>query len=156
MEKHQISGKNHLFYSVAVGLIVGTNDFAKAVIRSLFDTIQYPTDPTGIPGYILIKCPGIEKINPTEKLGPIQNDFIEAVRGGILQRISYIIYTKVTGEFCTDVILADSGYKFAFRITKYERDQDHQFKIIETPEGLEQIPDDEKIGHFCELTITKE
>ena len=156
MENHQISGKNQLFYSVAVGLIVGTEDFARAVIRSLFGTMQYSTDQTGVPGYILIKCPGIEGTNPEEKTRIDQDNFISTIHNDILQRISYIIYNSVEGEFCTNVTLIDSGYKFAFCITKYERDQEHMFELIESTEGLKQIPGDEKIGHYCELTITKE
>ena len=73
-----------------------------------------------------------------------------------LQRIAYRIYSLVAGEFCTEVTVIEDNYKFVFCITKYERDQEHQFEIIESTEGLKQIPGDEKIGHYCELTITKE
>ncbi len=149
MEKNQIAAKNHLFYSIAVGLLFGTTDFGRAVIRSLVEKTQYSTEATTIPGYILIDSTEIEDMHP-------RRDLMDAVENGLLQSLSYDIYNSVTGEMNTNVDLVKDGYKFKFRITKHERGQEHGFEPLGDIKDFEEVADDEKIGYFCELTVTLE
>ena len=60
--------------------------------------------------------------------------------------------TEFGGDFSESVTIKRCGYEFLFKITGYERNSLHGFKIIE-PDALPHIPDDEVLGRVVCLTV---
>jgi len=144
MEKGEIITRNQGFYCVAVGLIEMIKPFfAEAVIRSLFESVQYRIELDNYSGYILIDSSkiGIER----------RDNFINDIRCGILNKVSMYVPSLISGELAEDAMVVMDIYKFKFHISKYERDSEHRFESVY---DLFEIPSEERIGHFVDLKIT--
>jgi len=146
MKKSKIASKNKMFYGLILSSLSENKDSPLLVAHSLFEPQQFVTESIIIPGYL--------KIDSTQiKNSCCRDNFLVALAEGILTRISFKAYSSVESGFATKIDVIESGYRFEFEITGYERNQTHEFKPVSFEE-LSDVPDDEKIGHFCELTIT--
>jgi len=145
MEKHEIIEKNQGFYCVVIGYIEMLKPlFVEATIRSLFESVQYGVELKDYSGYILIDSTKIKGENS-------QDNFIKDIQEKILNQVAMKVPYAISGELATDAVVEMKGYKFEFKISKYERDQGHMFEPVD---DLEMIPAEEKIGHFVDLKIT--
>ena len=149
MNKKKIAQDNAMFFIAVVGMSLGMEYFAQAVLDSSLEMSQFPTDLVGSPGYIKIDSSVVRK--EREKCW---NVFVEKIRCGLLQRASYEFSsaTKFKGELKERVTFKKEGYIFSFRIEQYERGADRNFQII-GPEDLNGIADDEQLGRVVYLTI---
>ncbi|MEI6649850.1 MAG: hypothetical protein WCL23_00255 [Candidatus Moraniibacteriota bacterium] len=122
------------------------DDFLSAVLRSITDPAQYGIEDDSFSGYILIDATDISKKG-------YRSDFINKVKGdvNICGQVSRKIAGSVTGDMNTDAEVTIDSYRFQFKITKYERDRDHEWVMVEDPLPL---PEEEVLGRFVELTIT--
>jgi hypothetical protein len=153
MKRDKITRDNGLFFVVTVGMCLGLEYFAQAVLDSFTEDAQFSTDIVGAPGYIRV-CSSSIRNNKWEKC---RDDFVEKVKNGLLARLTYEFNSaiKVEGDLAEKVVIWKDGYIFYFHIGQYERDADHGFEIIE-PEDINSIPDDEKLGRVVYLTITSD
>ena len=152
MKKETVSRDNAMFFVVAVGMSLGTEFFAQAVLDSSMEISQFPTDNVGQPGYIRINSSAIRN-----KGDDWWYKFADKVRSGFLASVSYGFSsaTDFEGDLAERVTLKRDGYVFSFHIQQYERDSDNEFAIID-PSELADIPEKEKLGMVVYLTITSE
>ncbi len=145
MDKSEIIRGNQGFFCVAVGLTICNKDFPSAVLQSLSDEqVQYGIEMENYSGYILI--------DSTEIIREFsQRSFADEVQNGILRTLSYELTSRICGELADEAEVAIRGYKFKFKISRYERDMDHVFEVIDNPSRL---PNGERIGRFVDLKIT--
>ncbi len=151
MEKETVCRDNSIFFIVAVGMSMGTEYFAQAVLDSFMQQAQFPTDNVGQPGYIRIDSSAI-----WEKEEDLWWKFVSKVREEkLLPKVSYGFssQTEFEGDLAERVTLKKDGYLFTFHIKQYERDSEHMFEII-NPEDIEGIPENEKLGRMVYLAIT--
>lgn len=149
MKTRTVARDNAMFFVVAVGMALGMEYFARAVLDSSMEKSQFPTDCTGKIGYIRIDS------SPIRKNGDdLWFEFADKVKRGFLAKISYGFSsaTKFNGDLSDEVIIGEAGYVFSFHIRQYERDAEHGFEII-NPENLIDIPDGESLGRVAYLTI---
>lgn len=151
MKTEKVAKDNAMFFVVAVGMALGMEYFAKAVLDSSMEESQFPTDCTGNSGYIRIDSSPIRK-----KGDDLWFEFADKVREGFLVKISYEFSsaTKFNGNLSDEVTIEKAGYVFSFHIRQYERGAEHGFEII-SPEDLKDIPRDEILGRVVYLTITR-
>lgn len=149
MKAETVAKDNCMFFVVVVGMSLGLDYFAKAVLSSFRQDAQFPTDNVGSPGYIRIICCFSDE-KSWEK-------FAEQVIGGLFARLSYEFSSKLKteGGLSEQVTLQKEGYVFDFNIRGYERDDEHRWEII-GPEKLDDIPENEKMGRVVYLSIKPE
>lgn len=149
MKEEIVARENATFFVVAVGMSLGTEYFARAVLDSSMEMAQFPTDNVGNPGYIRIDSSAIRK-----KKDDFWYEFTDKVMSGFLASVSYEFSskTKFEGDLAEKVTLKKDEYKFSFHIKQYERDSAHGWEIV-NPEDLQSIPDEEKLGRVAYLTI---
>lgn len=144
MDTNQIARDNHAFFYVAVAGSLCDEVFAGAVLHSFDEPAQYGVEGDHFSGYIRIDGTDIKK-NRTH------GSFADAVRQGICGRVAMRIPRSITGEMNTEAVVTYGIYKFSFKISKYERDGDNDFAIVEDPLPL---PDSEQLSRFVDLKIT--
>jgi hypothetical protein len=149
MRKETVARNNTMFFVVAVGMSLGLQYFAQALMDSFMQDSQFPTDNVGSPGYIKIDSSSIwvKGDNPWYK-------FAEEIRNGLLTMLSYEFSsaTEFEGDLAERVTLEKNGYVFSFHIKQYERDAEHSWEIID-PKNLEDIPEEEILGRVAYLSI---
>ncbi|MBP9698052.1 MAG: hypothetical protein KBD65_02595 [Candidatus Moranbacteria bacterium] len=144
MDAMEIARDNHAFYYVVVPRHMGKRGFAEAVLESFDEPAQYGIEDRAYSGYIYIDATNV-------KVECSHGGFADDVAGGLLGRVALKLPRGATGGLNTDVTIVDGVWKFAFRITKYERDGAHGYEPVEDPLPL---PDGEKLGRFIELKIS--
>ena len=144
MDANQVARDNHAFFYVAVGQSMCEEVFAVAILHSFDEPAQYGIESDNFSGYIRIDSTDIKK-NCTHE------NFANAMRQGICGDVAMRIPRSLTGEMNTEVVVTHGIYKFSFKISKYERDSNHDFEEVEDPLSL---PDGERLGRFVELKIT--
>ena len=149
MKEETVKKDNTMFFVSTVGMSLGMEYFAQAVLESSMELSQFLTDHIGKPGYIRIDSSAIR-----EKGEDSWHDFVNKVMGGLLARVSYGLSsaTKFNGDFSERVMLKKDGYIFFYHIKQYERDSAHGFEIID-PEDLGDVPEHERLGRVVYLTI---
>lgn len=149
MRKEMVSRDNAMFFVVAVGMSLGTEFFAQAVLDSSMEMSQFPTDNVGQPGYIRINSSAIRN-----KGEDYWYEFVDKVRNGFLASVSYGFSsaTEFEGDLAERVTLKKDGYTFSFHIQQYERDSDNGFTIID-PSELTNVLEEEKLGRVVYLAI---
>jgi len=148
MKPKKIAKENATFFIIAVGMSFGMEHFARAVLDSSFEMALFPTDKTGIPGYIKVDSSSIRGSG-------FWQEFTDKIRDNFLTSVSYEFSsaTQIEGELAEQVVFERDGYIFSFHIRQYERDSEHNFEIIKQ-QALNDIPEDEKLGRVAYLTIT--
>jgi len=156
MKPEIIARMNHAFYFGAVGMELCGSD--------AFDAVKYSLDHEGkalmgieigdLSGYLEIDTTALISDYPDDK--QLARAFASAVNDRILGRVAHKIpYGKVIkGDLNDEVEIVEGIYKFNFKITKYERDRNHDCVLVDDPETLSSIPDDEILGRNVELKIT--
>jgi len=144
MDTDQISRNNHSFYYGCVGLEMCEGLFIEAVLQSFDEPALYSIENENYAGYVNIDSTDI-------KNRCTHGSFMDAIRNGIISRVGMKIPRSITGDLNTEVEIIEGIYKFAFHISKYERDAAHRFEEITDPSSL---PDDEQLGRFVDLKIT--
>lgn len=149
MKKTTVTRDNQMFFVVVVGMSLGLDYFAKAVLNSFRQDAQFPTDNVGSPGYIRIICCISDEKSWCK--------FTEQVRDGLFRRLSYEFSStlEIEGSLAEQVTLQKESYIFDFKIRGYERDAEHRWEII-GPEKLDDIPENEKMGRVVYLSIKPE
>ena len=143
-KRNLIAEKNHVFLRFAVGKVLCEDDFEDAVLESLFEpVVQYGIEDRGYSGYISIET-GIKTKGESDKLSG-------AIHNGILKKVALSLPHLIKGELNAEAEINLDGWRFHFRISKYERDSAHGFVVVDDPIAL---PDNEKLGRFVELKIT--
>lgn len=153
MEKNRIALDNSLFFLSVVGMVMGIWDFAQTILESFMEQSQFPTDNFGEPGYIRIDSSAI-----WERGEDCWREFAAEINEKrLLHKVSYGFSsaTKFEGELNERAVLKKDRYVFIFEIKEYERDAEHEWKIIR-PEALGDIPENEKLGRVVYLTIALE
>jgi hypothetical protein len=145
MDSITVARNNRLFYYVPVMMSMIKNAFLKVTLHSVTNPALYGIEYDDFSGYVLIDATDI----PDEW----KSDFMDKVKGDydICGQVSRKIAGSVTGDMNTDAEVAIDSYRFCFRITKYERDRNHEWVMVEDPLSL---PEEEALGRFVELTIT--
>ena len=140
MNADQVARDNHTFYYVTVAMAMCDELFASAVIHSFDEPAQYGVMANGrFGGYIRVDSTDVKyRCSPK-------------ILANLLDRLITKIPDAITGEMNTDVVIIDDYFKFSFKITKYERNGEHSFEMVEDPTPL---PDEEQLGRFVDLKIT--
>lgn len=152
MDANKIAKDNHMFYYVAVGQRMCDGDFTSATQESFFEPAQCSIEGDNFSGYIRIDSTNI--IKPDSKGSEresLRKSFMSAVHQGICGSVAMRIPRSITGEMNTEAVVTHGIYKFSFKISKYERDSDHDFEEVKDPLPL---PDGERLGRFVDLKIT--
>ncbi len=146
MDAMQIARDNHAIYYVVVPMHMCKAGFADVVCESLAlsQAQQYGIEDPNYSGYIYIDATNI-------KLECSHGGFADDVADGLLGQVALKFPRGATGGLNTEVTILHGIWKFAFKITKYERDGEHGYEPVTDPLPL---PDDEKLGRFIELKIT--
>ena len=144
MDAMQIARDNHAIYYVVVPVHMCKRQFAQAVLESFDEPAQYGIEDPSYSGYIYIDATNI-------KLECSHGSFADDVADGLLGRVALKFPRGATGGLNTEVTVLHGIWKFAFKITQYERDGEHGYEPVTDPFPL---PDDEKLGRFIELKIT--
>lgn len=150
MKPEKVARDNVMFFVTVVGMSLGMEYFAQAVLDSSMEESQFPTDNIGSPGYIRIDSSVIKK-----KGDKYWDEFANRIWSGFLKKVSYEFSseTRFEGDLAEQVIIKNGGYTFSFHIKQYERDSAHGFEIID-PENLGNIPERERLGRVVYLAIT--
>lgn len=143
MDAAQIARDNQAFYQVAVPINLCKRAFASAVLDSFDQPAQYALESGVYSGYIRIDATDI-------RLNCSHGSFRDEVLGGLLGKVAMEFPRDPTGDLKTDIVLVHDIWEFSFEITRYERDSEHEYEMVEDPLPL---PDDEEIGRFVELKI---
>lgn len=164
MKKITIARDNHATFYVAVGMAMCQENFISAIddaqhyesCKSLF-----PFKSGDYGGYLEIDLNEIKSacymagsllgIIDEIKLNDAFHECIHGINSGLLFEVATRVPNSIRGELNELVEICAGIYKFAFKITKYERDNEHSFEIVE---DLSSIPEDEKIERFIELKIS--
>ena len=144
MNANEVGIENHAFFYVGVGLVMTRPDFASAVRDSFERPVQYAMANSKYDGYILIDTSNVV-MNCTH--GGLSDD----MRAGLLGNIVMKLPNAIGGEMNTEASVTHDIYRFDFKITKYERDNTHNFEMVEDPLIL---PRNEELGRYVELTIS--
>jgi|GEM_PF-1399001 len=146
MDMLQVAKDNHAFYFLAVGMAMCEDAFSKAVLESVFSEHKglYAVEYATYSGYISIDTADIKKQYS-------QSALADAVRKGVFGDISMKIPYSVKGELNTDVEVTAGIFNFGFNISKYERDSEHNFEMVD---DLSLLPEEERLGRFVSLKIT--
>jgi hypothetical protein len=148
MNKDAVARKNHLVLYVRLPLIVSERNFQAALLESLWEEgiAQYPFSSRNSPdsGYVHIDT---KSVITNCSHGSLE----EAIRSGLLQQLVLMFPRETSGELNTSIVVVHDRWRFTFTITKYERDSEHDYEMVEDPLLL---PDDEVLGRFIELKIT--
>lgn len=137
---------NHAFYYLFAGMVMLGDDFVRAFLTSLTEErlVLFGIELSDHSGYIEIDT---SDIIDQRSRGSMGGD----ARNGLLSEVAFKIPSAITGEMNTDVTIDYGIYRFSFRITKYERDGDHGFELIEDPTQAEK---GERLGRFVALKVT--
>lgn len=152
MKTEKVARDNVLFFFTVVGPCLLMKEFVRAVLWSSVDGVsQFPTEnvDTGKPGYIRVDTFSLRKEEKS------WDAFVrEAVERNLFEKVSFGFSsrTEFGGDFSEIVTIKRCGYEFLFKITGYERNSLHSFKIIE-PDALPHIPDGEVLGRVVCLTV---
>ncbi len=144
MDMNQVAKDNHAFYYCAVGLEMCSELFAQAVYYSFDEPTLYGITGGNQPGYINVDSTDIKNMCT-------HGSFKDAVRDGILNKVANKIPNSITGILNTKVLIIEDIYRFSFCITKYERNREYGFEIVEDPSSL---PTNEQLGRLVNLKIT--
>lgn len=146
MDAMQIARDNHAFYYVVVPRHMCKSGFADVVCESLATSspTQYGIEDRSYSGYIVVDAIDIRR-------DCASGEFLDAVDNGLLGEVALKFPRGATGGLNTEVTILHGIWKFAFKITKYERDGANGYEPVEDPLPL---PDGEKLGRFIELKIS--
>ncbi len=150
MKKETIITDNAYYFILVVGMALGFKMFSQSILESYGDedSILFPTDIVNRDklGYVKVDLSVVKNSWP---------EFVEKIKGGLFERASYEFSsnTRFKGDLYEKVKFEKDGYQFSFEIKEYERDQEHEFKMM-PPEELPDIPEKEKISRLVCLTIT--
>ena len=149
MKPEIVARDNVMFFVAVVGMSLGIEHFAMAVLESSIEVSEFLADSFGSPGYIIIDSSTVRKKDDNLWL-----EFVDKIRGGLLTKVSYGFSsaTKFEGDFSEKVTIKNDGYTFSFHIRQYERDSEHGFEIIDS-ENLDNVPEEEELGRVVYLTI---
>ena len=151
MKKVIIAKGNHAMYFGVLGMSLCSTNAIDATIGSINNggKAQFGIERGGFSGYL--------SINTTDIISNYSHGcLMRALNDGILGRVAHQIpYGDVIkGKLNEEVEVLEGLYKFSFKITKYERDRDHDCEMIDDLEKLDAIPDGENLSRVIELTIT--
>jgi hypothetical protein len=146
MDAMQIARDNHAIYYVVVPRHMCKAGFADVVCESLAlsRAQQYYIEDRNYSGYIVVDATDVRQ-------NCASGDFLDAVDNGLLGQVALKFPRGATGGLNTEVTILHGIWKFAFKITQYERDGEHGYEPVTDPLPL---PDSEKLGRFIELKIT--
>ncbi len=149
MDTEKIGAGNLLFYTEAVVAYLSGPDFAQAAFKSLYEPVLCGMEAGAHCGYLHVDARQINRFCSS-------GSFADAIRKGLLhwivRRIERLF--QANGALNTEATIVDGIWKFDFRITRYERDSDHRFEVIEDAAFLADVPDDERLGRYVELKIS--
>jgi hypothetical protein len=135
-----IASGNQEFLDMVVGLEMCRPNFRSALLHSFEEPATLSFEHALYSGYVKIDATNVQR-----------ESFVAQVGGGILCRVALTLAASISGDMKDKASLTDSGYQFEFAITRYERDGEHGFEMVEDPVPL---PSRERLGRFVELTIT--
>jgi hypothetical protein len=141
-----IAHGNRAFLDTVVGLHLCRKDFQTALFASFDQPAQYAVEPLGdYSGYVLIDATDV-------KLNCSHGGFADDVRSvRVLGHVALKIAIGITGDLNDKASVTEGPYRFDFAITRYERDGEHGFEMVDDPVPL---PSREKLGRFVELKVT--
>ncbi len=141
MDKAEIADNNDLFLCTLLGLIITHKDFKGAVLESLYEESQYPFELNGCYGYISID---------TSSIGS-KGAFTEDINLGLLGQVALKLPHRADGDLHSHVSVKTALWRFTFSITKYERDQAHEWVMVDDPLPL---PDGEILGRYIVMSVS--
>ncbi len=144
MDADLIARDNHAFFCAAVAPRMCGSDFGSAALHSFDAPAQLGIETVTFFGYVRIDSADIER-------NCSRGGFSDAVYRGVFGDVAIRLPRAITGELNTEAEVIVDCFRFNFRISRYERDFDHGFEIVENPLFL---PKNESLGRFVDLKIT--
>lgn len=149
MDKEKITRGNVDFFKNTIAPTLQNSFFIQAVLGSIHREREFPTDITGKPGLILIDSSDMDSHDRF-----CQICFFQQVRSNLLRNVASKFNGPLIfkGELCEKLTFKESGYLFAFEVSRYRRSFQHRFKEISASD-LEKIPNDENLERIVCLKI---
>ncbi len=142
MDKAEITGNNDLFLCTLLGLIITRRDFKGAVLEGLYEESQYPFELNGRSVYMRIDTSSINS----------KGALTEDINLGLLGQIALKLPHRADGDLHSHISVQTALWRFTFTITKYERDQDHEWVMVDDPLPL---PDGETLGRYIVMSVSQ-
>lgn len=145
MDALRIAAENRTYYRKLLGSEMREKLFAHNVLCGLNELAVYGLMTGGqFVGYVCVDSRDVKRQG-------CDGDFIDAVAGGMMERVSERVAESVEGELYTDATVEYGIYRFDFKITGYERCELFFYEKVRDPMRLSDLG---FLGRFIELKIT--